>query len=133
MCATQRLAGFATWTIKMASVCVPRFIFCNFFALSDVAPAAKTGPRFTHVLGIRVGAEGDEREEQEVNFWLARCAEQDVPRVSAQKAKIERGRGAGREKAAGRTSAIVSVRKLSIQKTGRLYLLLSFPSTALWE
>lgn len=112
---------FATWTLKRASACL--FNFFLFFALSP----------FNARPGSWSRCEGDEREEQEVNSWLARRAEQDVPRVSAQKAKIERGRGAGRENAAGRTSAIVSVRKLSIQKTGRLYLLPSFPSTALWE
>lgn len=113
------------------------FFFLSFLTLPDAPPppaGRRRGPRLTHVLGIGSRCEGDEREEQEVTCWLARRAEQDVPRVSAQKAEIERGRGgAGRENAAGRTSAIVSVRKLSIQKTGRLYLLLSFPSAALWE
>lgn len=95
-------------------------------------------------------------EEQEVNSWLACCAEQDVPCVSAQR-QIERrrtGRERSRESAAGWTRAIVSVYeslfvllKLSIQKTSRLYLLFSFPSllfgnktsaqyhrdTALWD
>lgn len=73
-----------------------------------------------------------------MNSWLARRAEQDVPCVSAQKAEIERGRAArererSREIAAGRTSAIVSVRKLSIQKTGKAVSSPFLPLAALWE
>lgn len=46
-----------------------------------------------------------------MNFWLVRCAEQDVPCVSAQK-QIERqrmGRERSRESTAGSTRPIVSV------------------------
>lgn len=65
-----------------------------------------------HVLGI--GLVWRRRaEEQEVNFWLMCCAEQDVPCVFAQK-QIESwrtGRERSRASAAGWTWAIVSVWK----------------------
>lgn len=91
-----------------------------------------------HVLGI--GLVWRRRaEEQEVNFWLMCCAEQDVPCVFAQK-QIESwrtGRERSRASAAGWTRAIVLVWKhvptskthFSVKEKKTLCCISSFPSS----
>lgn len=80
-----------------------RFFFSCASRRRPSPPRARRRAPLTHVLGIESVAEETSARRQEVNSWLARRAEQDVPRVSAQKAKIERGR-AQRERSRGERS-----------------------------
>lgn len=92
--------GLAARTLKREAFACLVFFPCFLVALP---PRAQRRAPLTHVLGIELVAEETSARRQEVNSWLARRAEQDVPRVSAQKAKIERGR-AQRERSRGERS-----------------------------
>lgn len=103
MCGTQRLEVSPHVHKRGKRLLVSFFFSCASRRRPPPQPPVRRRAPLTHVLGIESVAEETSARRQEVNSWLARRAEQDVPRVSAQKAKIERGR-AQRERSRGERS-----------------------------